>query len=160
MFSQKQSSGSVRTLKSFDEKFTVAYHKNQNDRYRTFYSEKKGTQKRMTREQAPLLLTPSSEKNKGVLGEEIYLFGREKFEGSRFLASSNHLRPFSSMWRKQSTPSKSHNGSWRLACVSSLHKRRFILFSYFLCLHFQEAPHHHECLALLRSLCLKNAKNW
>ena len=41
-----------------------------------------------------------------------------------------------SMWRKQSTPSKSHNGSWHLACVSSLHKRRFVLFSYFLFLHF------------------------
>ena len=68
MFSQKQSSGSVRTLKSFDEKFTVAYHKNQNDRYRTFYPEKKGTQKRITREQAPLLLTPSSEKNKRITG--------------------------------------------------------------------------------------------
>ena len=40
------------------------------------------------------------------------------------------------MWKKRSTPSKSHNGSWRLACVSSLHKRRFILFSYFLFLHF------------------------
>ena len=71
------------TLKSFDEKFTVVYNKNQNDRYRTFYPEKKGTQKRITRKQAPLLL----------LGEEIYLFGRPKFEGSRFLASSNHLRP-------------------------------------------------------------------
>ena len=30
------------------------------------------------------------------------------------------------MWRRQSTPSKSHNGSWRLAYVSSLHKMRFI----------------------------------
>ena len=32
------------------------------------YPEKKGTQKRITREQAPLLLTPSSEKNKRSTG--------------------------------------------------------------------------------------------
>ena len=57
----------VRTLKFFDEKFTFAYHNNQNDRYGTFYPEKKGTEKRITREQAPLLLT-SSEKNKRSTG--------------------------------------------------------------------------------------------
>ena len=61
------------------------------------------------------------------------------------------------MWRRQSTPSKSHNGSWRLAYVSSLHKMRFINIYIIFCI-FQKAPHHHECLALLHSLCLKNAK--
>ena len=60
--------GYVQPKAKLDEKFTVAYHKNQNDRYRTFYPEKKGTQKRITREQAPLLLTPSSEKNKRITG--------------------------------------------------------------------------------------------
>ena len=96
------------------------------------------------------------EKVRGVLGEEIYLSGRAKFEGSHLLASSNHL------WRlfhvkETATPSKSHNGSWRLAYVSSLHKMRFINIYIIFCI-FQEAPHHHECLALLHSLCLKNAK--
>ena len=151
MFGPKHSSGSVRTLKSFDEKFTVAHHKNQNDRYRTFYPEEKGTQKRITREQAPLLLTPSSEKNKRSTGRgNLPLWPSE-------IWSSNHLRPLFHV-KETVDACKSHNGSWRLACVSSLHKRRFILFSYFLFLHFQEAPHHHECLELPRSLCLENAK--
>ena len=48
------------------------------------------------------------------------------------------------MWRGQSTPSKSHNGSWRLAYVSSLHvsslhERRFIHILYiYIFLHFSE----------------------